>query len=195
MKVNSTENKNNTTENNMKENNMNNINKVVNNMNASDGDKMTIIDLVHGMRHDFLKSWMAEHAECSRPLTQAEFVDYRRQLDEFDLASGGTSSLGAEALAQLREILRRVSEATRKIGDRTVRIGNRIIKFVMEMVRRYPRTARALVIMAALMFLAEQIPLVRHVLVPIVCGLGMIIASLVFFREYLQNLEAVGQGL
>lgn len=177
------------------ENPMNNMNKEVNNMNMSDGDKMTIIDLVNRMKYDIPGRRMAEFAGYATPLTQAEFVDYRRQLDEFDLASGDTSSLGAEALAQLREILRRVSEATRKIGDRTVRIGNRIIKFVMEMVRRYPRTARALVVVAALTFLAGQIPVIRHVLVPIVQAVGLITAASVFLNEYHQKMETVGQGL
>ena len=171
------------------------VNNDMNNNGDNHMNKKVIVDLIEKMEYDVSGQQLEELSACARPLTQAEFVDYRRQLDELDLESDGASGLGAEVLAQLRALLRRVSEATREIGGRVVRIGKRIIKFVLEMTRRYPRTAKALVIMAALSFLVGQIPLIRHVLVPIVQGVGMVIAGFIFINEYFQKAADVDQGL
>ena len=154
-------------------------------------EKKTIIDLINKIKYVVSEQQLAELAGGATPLTEAEFVDYHRQLDELDLSSGGISGLGGEALAQLRTLLHRVTDLTREIGGKMVPLGRRVIKFVLEMVKRYPRTAKALVIMAALSFLVAHIPLIRLILLPIVQVVGTVVVGLIFLNEYVQGMMAV----
>jgi hypothetical protein len=55
------------------------------------------------------------------------------------------------------------------------------------MLERFPRTAKMLVIMAALAFLVAQIPVLHYILLPIVQIAGVLIVGNVFLSETVVN--------
>ena len=148
--------------------------------------KKQIIDLVNKIKYEVSEQQMAELAGCATPLSEAEFVDWHEKIDELDL-TGGPSWLNGEAAAQLRALLHRVTDLTREIGGRMVAVGKRVIKMVFEMIQRFPRTAKALMVMAVLMFLVAHVPLIGPLLQPIVTAVCMVVGGMTFLDECIQN--------
>ena len=160
-----------------------------NNKEVNMNEKQVIIDLVNKIKYTVTEEQMAELAGSAVPLTQAEFVDWHAKIDEMDM-SGGPAWLNGEVKARLREALHRIADLIREVGGRMIPIGRRILRFVLEMVKRYPGTAKALVIMAALAFLVAHIPLLNYILLPIVQAVGVVIVGLVFLYEYVRPTTA-----
>ena len=158
---------------------------------ATMNEKKIIIDLVNKIKYTVTEEQMAELAGSAVPLTQAEFVDWHAKIDEMDM-SGGPAWLNGEVKARLREALHRIADLIREVGGRMIPIGRRILRFVLEMVKRYPGTAKALVIMAALSFLVAHIPLLHYVLLPIVQVVGVLVVGLVFLNEHVRTTTAAG---
>ena len=155
--------------------------------NAMDEQKKQIIDLVNKIKYEVSEQQMAELAGCATPLSEAEFVDWHEKIDELDL-TGGPSWLDGEAAAQLRALLHRVTDLTREVGGRMVAVGKRVVKMVFEMIQRFPRTAKALMVMAVLMFLVAHVPLIGPLLHPIVAAVCMVIGGMTFLDECVQNM-------
>ena len=153
--------------------------------------KKQIIDLVNKIKYEVSEQQLAELAGCATPLTQKEFCDFHAQIDELDL-SDGPSWLNGEVAAQLRAVLHRVADWTREVGGKMVPCGQRIMEFAREMVRRFPKTSKALVMLAVLAFVVAHIPLVGGLLQPIVISVGMAITGLIFLNESLHNLSLNG---
>ena len=179
----------------MKDNSVNNeggneMNKEVNNMNMNDGDMSTIIDLVNKMKYEVSAEQMAELAGCATPLTQTEFCDWHAKIDEMDFSSDDRSWINDEVVAKLRSTLHQVADKSREMGDRIVRFGKRIVEFVMDAVRRYPQTTKALVVVAALMFLASLIPFIGGIVQSLVMFIGGGVALLRFVGELSDNMSA-----
>ena len=154
--------------------------------NTMNEQKKQIIDLVNKVKYEVSEQQMAELAGCATPLSEAEFVDWHGKVDELDL-TGGPSWLDGEAAAQLRALLHRVTDLTREIGGRMVAVGKRVIKMVFEMIQRFPRTAKALMVMAVLMFLVAHVPLIGPLLQPIVTAVCMVVGGMTFLDECIQN--------
>lgn len=153
--------------------------------------KKQIIDLVNKIKYEVSEQQMAELAGCAKPLSEAEFVDWHEKIDELDL-TGGPSWMNGEIAAQLRAVLHRVADWTREVGGKMVPCGKRIMEFAREMVRRFPKTSKALVMLAVLAFVVAHIPLVGGLLQPIVISVGMAITGLIFLNESLHNLSLNG---
>ena len=153
--------------------------------------KKQIIDLVNKIKYEVSEQQLAELAGCAMPLSEAEFVDWHEKIDELDLA-GGPSWLNGEAAAQLRELLHRVTDLASEVGGRMVAIGKRVIKMVFEMIRRFPRTAKALLVMAVLLFVVAHVPLVGPLLQPIVATVCMFVGGLTFLDECIRNMSING---
>jgi hypothetical protein len=149
--------------------------------------KNIIVDLVNKIKYEVTDEQMAELSGSATPLDEAEFVDWRAKIDDLDLSAGGHGRFSAEMAAQLREVLHRILQATHKIGGKAVKIGRRIIKWIFSMLERFPRTAKMLVIMAALTFLVAQIPVLHYILLPIVQIAGVLIVGNVFLSETVVN--------
>ena len=159
--------------------------------NAMNEQKKQIIDLVNKVKYEVSEQQLAELAGCATPLSQAEFVDWHEKIDELDL-TGGPSWLNGEAAAQLRVILHRVTDLTREVGGRMVAIGKRVIKMVFEMIQRFPRTAKALMVMAVLLFFIAHVPLIGPLLQPIVTAVCMVVGGLTFLDECIRNMSFNG---
>ena len=151
-----------------------------------DGKKM-IVDLVNKIKYEVSEQQMAELAGCATPLSEAEFVDWHEKIDELDL-TGGPSWLNGEAAAQLRSFLHRVTDLNSEIGGRMVAVGKRVIKMVFEMIQRFPRTAKALMVMAVLLFFVTNVPLIGPLLQPIVTAVCMVVGGMTFLDECIQNM-------
>ena len=149
--------------------------------------KKQIIDLVNKIKYEVSERQMAELARGAKPLSEAEFVDWHEKIDEMDL-TGGPSWLNGEAAAQLRSFLHRVTDLTSEVGGRMVAIGKRVIKMVFEMIQRFPRTAKALVVMAVLLFFVAHVPLIGPLLQPIVSAVCMVVGGMTFLDECIQNM-------
>ena len=150
--------------------------------------KKQIIDLVNKIKYEVSEQQLAELAGCATPLSEAEFVDWHEKIDELDL-TGGPSWLNGEAAAQLRAIiLHRVTDLTSEVGGRMVAIGKRVIKMVFEMIQRFPRTAKALMVMAVLLFFVTNVPLIGPLLQPIVTAVCMVVGGMTFLDECIQNM-------
>ena len=146
-----------------------------------------IVDLVNKIKYEVTEEQMAELSGSATPLDEAEFVDWRAKIDDLDLSGGHDGWFSAEMAAQLREALHRILQATHKIGGKAVKIGRRIIKWIFSMLERFPRTAKTLVIMAALAFLVAQIPVLHHILLPIVQVVGVCLVGYEFLFESVVN--------
>ena len=146
-----------------------------------------IVDLVNKIKYEVTEEQMAELSGSATPLDEAEFVDWRAKIDDLDLSGGHDGWFSAEMAAQLREALHRILQATHKIGGKAVKIGRRIIKWIFSMLERFPRTAKTLVIMAALAFLVAQIPVLHYILLPIVQIAGIFIVGNAFLSETAAN--------
>ena len=146
-----------------------------------------IVDLVNKIKYEVTDEQMAELSGSATPLDEAEFVDWRAKIDDLDLSGGHDGWFSAEMAAQLREALHRIVQTTHKIGGKVVKIGRRIIKWIFSMLERFPRTAKTLVIMAALAFLVAQIPVLHYILLPIVQIAGVFIVGNVFLSETAAN--------
>ena len=153
--------------------------------------KKQIIDLVNKIKYEVSEQQMAELAGCAKPLSEAEFVDWHEKIDELDL-TGGPSWMNGEIAAQLRAVLHRVADWAREVGGKMVPVGKRIMEFAREMVRRFPKTSKALVMLAVMAFVVAHIPLVGGLLQPIVISVGMAITGLIFLNESLHNLSLNG---
>ena len=129
--------------------------------------KKQIIDLVNKIKYEVSERQMAELAGCATPLSEAEFVDWHEQL---------------------RSFLHRVTDLTSEVGGRMVAIGKRVIKMVFEMIQRFPRTAKALVVMAVLLFFVANVPLIGPLLQPIVSAVCMVVGGMTFLDECIQNM-------
>ena len=159
--------------------------------NAMNEQKKQIIDLINKIKYEVSEQQMAELAGCATPLSEAEFVDWHEKIDELDL-TGGPSWLNGEAAAQLRALLHRVTDLTREVGGRMVAVGKRVIKMVFEMIQRFPRTAKALMVMAVLMFLVAHVPLIGPLLQPIVAAVCMVVGGMTFLDECIRNMSISG---
>jgi hypothetical protein len=149
--------------------------------------KNIIVDLVNKIKYEVTDEQMAELSGSATPLDEAEFIDWRAKIDDLDLSAGGHGRFSAEMAAQLREVLHRIVQATHKIGGKVVKIGRRVIKWIFSMLDRFPRTAKMLVIMAALAFLVAQIPLLHYILLPIVQVVGVCLVGYEFLFEAVIN--------
>lgn len=154
-------------------------------------DKKMIIDLINKIKYEVSEQQMAEIAGCATPLSEAEFVDWHEKIDELDM-TGGPSWLNGEAVAQLRALLHRMTDLTSEIGGRMVAVGKRAIKMVFEMIQRFPRTAKALMVMAVLLFFVAHVPLIGPLLQPIVTAVCMVVGGMTFLDECIQNVVANG---
>ena len=146
-----------------------------------------IVDLVNKIKYEVTDEQMAELSGSATPLDEAEFVDWRAKIDDLDLSGGGYGRFSAEMAAQLREVLHQIVQITHEIGGKAVKIGRRVVKWIFTMLERFPRTAKMLVIMAALAFLVAHIPLLHYVLLPIVQIAGVFIVGKVFLSENAAN--------
>ena len=75
-----------------------------------------------------------------------------------------------------------------KLHRRMVAVGKRVIKMVFEMIQRFPRTAKALMVIAVLMFLVAHVPLIGPLLQPIVTAVCMVVGGMTFLDECIQNM-------
>lgn len=153
--------------------------------------KKQIIDLVNKIKYEVTEQQMAELAGCATPLSEAEFVDWHEKIDEMDLA-GGSGWLNSEAVAQLRAALHRLTDMTREIGGRMVAIGKRAIKMLFDMIQRFPRTTKVLMVMAMLLFFIAHVPFIGPLLQPIVSAVCMVVGGLTFLDECFQNMSING---
>ena len=154
-------------------------------------DKKMIIDLVNKIKYEVSEQQMAELAGCATPLSEAEFVDWHEKIDELDL-TGGPSWLNGEVAAQLRSFLHRVTDLISEVGGRMVAVGKRAIKMVFGMIQRFPRTAKALVVMAVLLFFVAHVPLIGPLLQPIVAAVCMVVGGMTVLDECIRNVVANG---
>lgn len=150
-------------------------------------NKKIIIDLVNKIKYEVTEEQMAELSGCATALSDFEFADWHARIDNLDLSSGHSGRSGDEMSAQLRELLHRIVSMTREIGGRAVKIGKRIIKWIFAMLERFPRTAKALVILAALAFIVANIPLLHYILLPVVQVVGTCIIGYILLVESIGN--------
>ena len=160
------------------------------NKTMEENETRTIIDLVNKMKYKVSERQMAELAGCATPLTQAEFCDWHAKIDEMDLSSDDRSWINDEVVARFRATLHQVADMSREVGGRIVRYGKRIVEFVMDAIRRYPRTVKALVVVAVLMLMASLIPIIGGLVQALVMFIGGGVVLLRFIGELSNNMNA-----
>lgn len=156
-------------------------------------NKKDIIDIVNRLKREVPPEVLAELAGDAEPRGAAAFVDVHEKIDEMDLDQG-CAALPAGAAAQLRELLHRLVEVTRPVGGKLVRIGQRIVKWILAFVERYPGTAAAILVMAALAYFVASIPVLGVILYPIVQLVAVGVVGFIFVSELSHGLMGADAG-
>lgn len=165
--------------------------------NTMNKQKKQIIDLVNKIRREVTEEQMSVLAGDATSSGDKEFVDWHEKIDDLTLgtsSSGARSWLNGDQLAQLRALLHRMADLTGWVGGRLVSIGKRAVKFLFELIKRYPATVKATLVMAVIAFLVAHIPLLGLVLAPIVHAVAMGIVGFIFIVESVRNLNALNLG-
>ena len=130
------------------------------------------------------KATRPTHKTSSRKLTidmsKAEPIwdddnKYYRLIDSFNIE------------AKWKRILKDIVSQTIVVAKHTIEIGKKIIEFIATQLKKYPRTAAAVVIGTLLTMIAGSIPVLGHLLAPLLMTLTVVISGGIFVSEALQQ--------
>jgi len=95
--------------------------------------------------------------------------------------------------AKFKQILKSVLALTYKVKGRVVEIGKKIIELIIWAIEKHPDAALKALVGTILFFLAAHIPILGHLLAPVIAGLTVfVVASDVLlseaFRKHVEKL-------
>ena len=121
------------------------------------------------------------------------FRNYEKEIDnlDFNKTADGKSDvstnnkLSPEMCATLRNILHDLRSAVTKIGGVVLNYGLRILNFIFEAIKRFPKTACGLLIIACIHGIARTIPILGPVLDALMLPFDVIIIASTVINDFI----------